>query len=123
EVDWRPPAPGTEEHLARIAADRRRDEANRTAASRLVSATAELVDVRPAHEALGLERGTFLHAGPPIDWERASGPMRGALVGAVLYEGMAETPEEAERLLAGGDGITLDPCPHHLAVGTMSCVV
>jgi hypothetical protein len=123
EVDWRPPAPGTEAALARIAADPRREEANRTAASRLVSATAELVDVRPAHEALGLERGTFLHAGPPVDWERASGPMRGALIGAVLYEGMAETPEEAERLLASGDGITLDPCHHHRAVGPMAGVV
>jgi hypothetical protein len=123
EVDWRPPAPGTEEHLARIAADRRRDEANRTAASRLVSATAELVDIRPAHEALGLEKGTFLHAGPPIDWQRASGPMRGALIGAMLFEGIAGTPEEAERLLAAGDGITLDPCHHHRTVGPMAGVV
>ena len=56
---------------------------------------ASLVDVRPAAEALGLDRGTFLHAGPPIEWERMSGPLRGALIGAVLLENLAETPEEA----------------------------
>ena len=36
----------------------------------------------PAREVIGLGRGTFLHAGPPLDWERASGPLRGALIGA-----------------------------------------
>ncbi len=123
EVDWRPPIEGTEAALARIIADPRRDAANRTAVSRMLGATAELVDVRPAHEALGLEQGTFLHAGPPIDWGRASGPMRGALIGATLFEGLADTPEEAERKLARGDGITLDPCHHHRAVGPMAGVV
>ncbi len=48
-------------------------------------------------EALALDAGAFLHAGPPIDWERASGPLRGALIGAMLLEGLADTPEQAER--------------------------
>ena len=56
----------------------------------MLTAGAELVDVRPASEALGLEPGAFLHAGPPIGWDRASGPLRGALIGAMLYEGLAE---------------------------------
>ena len=47
EVDWRPPMGGTEADLARVMADPRREEANRTAVSRLLSAGAELVDVRP----------------------------------------------------------------------------
>jgi hypothetical protein len=123
EVDWRPPLDGTADHLITVMADPRRAEANSLALQRMTSAGADFVDVRPAAEALGLERGTFLHAGPPIDWERASGPMRGALVGAMLFEGMADTPEEAEAALAAGDGITLEPCHHRDAVGPMAGVV
>ena len=93
QVDWRPPADGSDAALARVMADPRRVAANATAVERLLSAEAQLVDVRPAHEVLGLERGTFLHAGPPIDWERASGPLRGALIGAMLYEERADSPE------------------------------
>jgi hypothetical protein len=128
EVDWRPPPSGSAADLARVLADPRREEANRTALGRVLASGAVLVDVRPASEALDLGQGTFLHAGPPIDWERASGPMRGALVGAMLLEGLADDADEAERLLAAGllrDGstITLDPCHHHAAVGPMAGVV
>ncbi|MGI8986262.1 MAG: DUF1116 domain-containing protein, partial [Nocardioidaceae bacterium] len=65
----------------------------------------------------------FLHAGPPIDWPRASGPLRGALIGAALFEGLAGTPEEAGALLAAGTGITLEPCHSHRTVGPMAGVV
>ena len=126
EVDWRPPMAGTEADLARVMNDPRREAANAKAVSRLMSAGAELVDVRPAHECLGIEKGTFFHAGPPMDWEQASGPMRGALIGAMLYEGMADTPQQAETALASmGDtgGITLEPCHHHDTVGPMAGVV
>ncbi len=122
-VDWRPPPAGSEEHLARVMADHRRADANRTAIERMLRSTAELVDVRPASEALGLEPGQFLHAGPPIAWDRASGPMRGALIGAMLFEGLAATAEEAEQRLAAGDGISLEPCHHRGAVGPMAGVV
>ncbi|WP_162795331.1 DUF1116 domain-containing protein, partial [Nonomuraea lactucae] len=64
----------------------------------------------------------FLHAGPPIDWERASGPMRGALIGAMLLEGYARDEEEARRRLASGE-VRLEPCHHHRAVGPMAGVV
>ncbi|GAA4725945.1 DUF1116 domain-containing protein [Pedococcus ginsenosidimutans] len=123
EVDWRPPPEVSLPALTRVLADRRRADANALALQRMTAAGADLVDVRPASEALGLERGTFLHAGPPLDWERASGPMRGALVGAMLFEGMADTPDEAESALARGDGITLEPCHHRDAVGPMAGVV
>jgi hypothetical protein len=49
--------------------------------------------------------------------------MRGALIGAMLLEGLADTPEEAEQALAAGDGITLEPCHHHAAVGPMAGVI
>jgi hypothetical protein len=95
-AQWQPPMAGTEADLARVMGDPRRAAANALALERMTSATATLVDVRPASEVVGLERGTFLHAGPPITWERASGPMRGALIGAVLFEGLADTAEDAE---------------------------
>ncbi|HEX6326456.1 MAG TPA: DUF1116 domain-containing protein [Jiangellaceae bacterium] len=122
-VEWRPPPPGTEQQLARVANDTRRAEANTEAIDRMLRSTAELVDVRPAREALGLEPGHFLHAGPPLRWDRASGPMRGGLIAAMLYEGLADSPEQAEARLADGTGITLEPCHHHGAVGPMAGIV
>ncbi len=122
ELDWRPSIEGTSKAVAAVMADPRRHAANAEAFARMIATGSELVDVRPASEALGLEKGSFLHAGPPIDWERASGPMRGALIGAMIFEGLADTPEAAERELASG-AIHLDPCHHHDAVGPMAGVV
>ena len=127
-VDWHPPYPGTQNDLVRILADLRRTSANATACARMLAAEAQLVDVRPARDAVGLERGQFGHAGPPIDWDRASGPLRGALVGAMLLEGLAADPEDAERRLADGrlaDGtrIELMPCHDRDGVGPMAGVV
>jgi hypothetical protein len=121
-VDWRPPLGDDAGALAAVMGDRRRAEANATAVGRMLAAEARLVDVRPAAEVLGLERGQFCHAGPPVDWERASGPMRGALMGAMLYEGLAGDAEEAARRLAAGEA-ELSPCHHHAAVGPMAGLV
>ena len=124
EARWQPPLAGADPATIRsVLLDPRRDAANQLAFERMTAAGADLVDVRPAAEALGLERGTFLHAGPPLEWERASGPMRGALIGAMIFEGMASTPEEAEAKLAAGEGITLEPCHHRDAVGPMAGVI
>jgi Protein of unknown function (DUF1116) len=119
-VDWRPPPEAEVTALATVLGDPRHGAANATAVERLMSARPHLVDVRPASELIGLERGTFLHAGPPIDWQRASGPLRGALVGAALYEGLAGTPADAERLVSTAP---LDACHHHATVGPMAGVV
>jgi Protein of unknown function (DUF1116) len=122
-VDWRPPENSTEEALAAVLADPRRRAANEQALDAMLRSTAALVDVRPARDALGLQLGQFLHAGPPIEWERASGPLRGALIGAMLLEGLAETPDAAEQRLAAGSGIELAPCHSRGAVGPMAGVV
>jgi hypothetical protein len=122
EVDWRPPLGGSGAALAAVMGDPRRAGANTLALERMTAAEASLVDVLPAAEALGLDRGSFLHAGPPLEWDRASGPLRGALIGAVLLEGLADTPEEAERRLAAG-AFDLEPCHHRGAVGPMAGVV
>jgi len=120
-VDWRPPAFGAPEDLAAVAADRRRVSANRTATERILAAGADLVDVRSAADALDLDRDLFLHAGPPIEFGNASGPLRGALIGAAMFEGLAADPDEAVAMLESGR-IRLEPCHHHRAVGPMAGV-
>jgi hypothetical protein len=122
-VQWQPPAGDTGYAVARVMGDPRRREANASALEAMLSAQAHLVDVLPASEALGLEPGQFLHAGPPIDWARASGPLRGALVGAMLFEGLADSAEQAERALASGENVSWEPCHHRGAVGPMAGVV
>jgi hypothetical protein len=121
-VAWTPPPAGSEDALARVLADPRRVEANAEAARRMLAAGAVLVDVRPAAEVIGLEPGQFCHAGPPITWDRASGPMRGALIGAMLLEGLADDPEDAQRRLAAG-GAELSTCHSRGGVGPMAGVV
>ncbi|HTZ42624.1 MAG TPA: DUF1116 domain-containing protein [Jatrophihabitans sp.] len=122
-VDWQPPMPGTEDDLATVLADPRREPANAEAVRRIAETQALLIDVVPAGPTLGLSAGDFLHAGPPIGWERASGPLRGALLGAAAFEGLVDDPERAEPMFAAGTGYTLDPCHHHGAVGPMAGVV
>jgi hypothetical protein len=131
-LDWRPPAeadPQLGMLIARLEDDP--DDAigaevaaaNRTALDRLLAASPFLVDVQPAGTAIpGLTGRMLLHSGPPIAWEGMCGPMRGAIIGASLFEGWAATPEEAERLADSG-AIAFDACHHHGAVGPMAGVV
>ena len=89
----------------------------------MLSAGAELVDVVPASAALGLRRGEFLHAGPPIGWERAPAPCAAPSSARCSTRACRPPPEDAEAALAGGAGVSLDPCHHHRAVGPMAGVV
>ena len=86
----------------------------------MLEGTAHLTDVRLAREALpGLGARMLLHAGPPIGWPRMCGPLRGAVIGACLFEGWAATAEEAAALAASG-ALAFAPCHHHEAVGPMA---
>ncbi|HEY7046544.1 MAG TPA: DUF1116 domain-containing protein [Jatrophihabitantaceae bacterium] len=121
-VDWRPPMEGTAADLATVMADPRRVEANAEAVRRMLDTRALLVDVMPAGDVLGLARDDFLHAGPPIEWARASGPLRGALMGAAAFEGLVETPDDAPPVFEAG-AVNLAPCHHFRAVGPMAGVI
>jgi hypothetical protein len=97
--------------------------ANAQAVERILAAKPMLVDIgRAADHLKGLGPRHILHAGPPIAWTRMCGPMRGAVIGAILYEGWVDTPEAAERL-AGGGGVTFAPCHHFGAVGPMAGIL
>ncbi len=99
------------------------DQANRTAVERMVEARPMLTTVAMAGEVIpGLGERQLLHAGPPIDWQRASGPLRGAIIGALLLEGWAQTQEEARSLAQSGE-IDLAPCHHFGCAGPMAGVI
>lgn len=125
-VDWQPPSdPAVPAAVAALDADPRVDEANAVAVDRLLAVRPVLARVRRAVEVvpgLGPGERRLLHAGPPIPWSRMCGPMRGALIGAVLLEGWADDPDAAERLLGAGS-VGLEPCHHHGMVGPMAGVV
>ena len=98
------------------------DQANRTAVERMMAARPILRRVAPAREVIPALNGRMLlHAGPPITWERAAGPLRGAMIGACLYEGWAQGADEADELLRSG-AVRWEPCHHHGAVGPMAGV-
>ncbi|MEO6890746.1 MAG: DUF1116 domain-containing protein [Ktedonobacteraceae bacterium] len=118
-VAWRPPA-GDQHALMALLADPEVDRANEVAVERMLAAHPVIVDVQPAHEVIpALRERRLLHAGPPIAWERMCGPMRGAVIGACIYEGWAGNEDEATRLAAAG-AIAFEPCHHYNAVGPMA---
>jgi hypothetical protein len=122
-VTWQPAADNTDAALSVLLGDVRVDLANQQAVQRMITARPRLVDILPAGEAIpGMHKHLLLHAGPPITWERMSGPLRGAIIGALLYEGLATDHEIAEQLAASGE-IAFAPCHHYNAVGPMAGLI
>lgn len=98
------------------------EKANAEATDRMMDAHPVLVGLGKARDVVpGMHDNLLLHAGPPITWERASGPMRGAITGALIFEGKAKDEAEAQALVESGQ-IELEPCHHHQAVGPMAGV-
>ena len=98
------------------------DLANQQAVERMMAARPILKRLVPAHQVIpGMRPNLLLHAGPPIAWARMSGPLRGAVIGALLYEGLAQDEGEAATLAASG-GIDFAPCHEHATVGPMAGV-
>ena len=98
------------------------NKANIEALERLQKAKPTLVGIGVALDNIpGMTPKTILHAGPPITWDRMSGPLRGAIIGGLIYEGLASNEEEAIKLAESGE-ITFDSCHHHDAVGPMAGV-
>ncbi len=104
-LEWRPPAGGNA-HLAAILSglnQDRIDEANQKAYEIFNQGEPTLVDVKYAKDVIaGIDKYTVGHAGPPIKWEDMCGPLQGAIKGAVVYEGVASTLEDAEKLVLDG---------------------
>lgn len=122
EVDWRPPVAGYQP-LTHTQDGASIDAANAEAVRRINAG-------RPMLVGMGIARGTIpgyherliCHSGPPITWERMSGPTRGAVMGAILYEGWAADAERAATLAASGE-IEFAPCHHYHATGPMAGII
>ncbi len=99
------------------------EKANAEVTEKMMEARPVIVGLGKAIDAIpGMRENLLLHAGPPITWERASGPMRGAITGALIFEGKARDEAEAQVLVESGE-IELEPCHHHSAVGPMAGII
>jgi len=98
------------------------EDANREAVGNMMTARPILKQVDVARDVIpGMRENLLLHAGPPIEWERMSGPLKGAVIGALLFEGLATDKNSAAALIESGD-IDFEPCHHHATVGPMAGV-
>jgi len=124
QVDWRPSAEVDNDVLNLLKANHERiEKANAEALHRILHSRPLLVGLDTAINVIpGMKKNLILHAGPPITWDRMCGPMRGAIMGALLYESLAKTPEDAEQLAASGE-IEFAPCHEHATVGPMAGIV
>jgi len=86
-------------------------EANSLAVERILSAEPVIAGVGTALEVIpGMTPNTVLHAGPPIDWETMCDPMKRAVRGALIFEGLANDDREAEKLITSKN-VKLSPYP------------
>jgi hypothetical protein len=122
DVEWQPPREGYS-RLQHTKDGTNIDDANQEVITRIRRGQPVLVGMGIAREVIpGMHAQMILHAGPPIEWERMCGPTRGAVMGALIYEGMAQDEGEALKMAASG-AIEFSPCHHHHAVGPMAGII
>ncbi len=98
------------------------EQANQIALNRIMDARPFLKGVARALDIIpGMRPNLLLHAGPPISWARMSGPLRGAVIGALIFEGLAQSEAEAVALVEQG-AVQFEPCHEHASVGPMAGV-
>ncbi len=99
------------------------EQANRTTVERMMASRPVLIGLGRARDVIpGMRDNLLLHAGPPITWERMAGPMKGAAVGALIFEGKARGWDDAEALITAG-AIDFAPCHHYSAAGPMAGLI
>ncbi len=101
------------------------EKANQEAASRMMDSRPVLIGVGKARDVIpgrGENENLLTHAGPPIAWDRMSGPMRGAVVGSLIFEKRAKSYEEAEKLVQAGK-VEFAPCHHYHSAGPMAGLI
>jgi hypothetical protein len=125
QVKWTPPAGGNAKlaaALAKVTDSEKIRKANDEAMERIMNSRMMLVSIERAIDVVpGMTPTTILHAGPPITFERMPEPMKGAVIGALIYEGLAASPEEAVEVATSGK-IQYAPCHDYGCVGAMAGV-
>ncbi len=124
QVDWRPPLVTDRTVMAVIASHGARiASANNEALQKILDSKPSITGMGRALDVIpGMKKNLLLHAGPPVVWQNMCGPMRGAVIGALMYEGIGDTPEKAERIAASGK-VEFSPCHEHATVGPMAGIV
>ncbi|HEX6263376.1 MAG TPA: DUF1116 domain-containing protein, partial [Actinomycetota bacterium] len=128
DVEWRIPAGGDRESVEALTAlygprAAEIDEANEEVLRRIDGSAPVLVGVGSAgRDVPDMGERAILHPGPPLPWEEFCDPLRRSVHAAVMAEGWAETPEEAGKLVAGGD-VELDAANHHATVLPMATTI
>lgn len=128
QLDWAPPGLGNPEVLEALAILERPEnmkkiqEANQTIFEIITSSSIYLTGFGKAIDVVpGMKKNLILHAGPPITWDKMNGPMQGAMLGAIVFEGFADNLEDARKVAESGQ-IEFSPCHEHNAVGSMAGV-
>ncbi len=123
QVDWKPRVDVDVRLVKRVKEFQPAiEKANADVVKIILNGMPQLIGMERAIDVIpGMTRDMLLHAGPPITWDKMCGPMRGAVIGALLYEGRATTAEEAARFAASGQ-IKFSPCHEHGSVGPMAGV-
>jgi hypothetical protein len=102
------------------ASPRTRAEANAEAVDRLCAADPVVVDVQPARDVIpGYAAGLVLTSGAPLPWPEYAGGQRDAIIGGVLFEGLAATRQEAIAALDAGE-VQVGSCHDYGAVGSLA---
>jgi len=100
-----------------------RIDANQRVIEIFQQAAPAVIDIQPARAVIpGMADNLILHSGPPIRWERMCGPMRGAALGALVYEGLAANLDQAQQLCDQG-AIRFEPCHDHQSVAPMAGII
>ena len=121
-VDWQPPV-GESANLFITKNGIDIDKVNQEVCNRIKQAKPVLIGMGIARQVIpGMHDRMILHSGPPILWERMCGPTRGAVMGALIYEGIANDERDAVRIASSGE-IEFSPCHHHHAVGPMAGII
>jgi len=95
------------------------DEANKRAVEEVLSAESVLVDVEPAIKVIpGFRNNLITHAGPPIEYERMCRPQKLAILNLIVYEGLADDAEKAEREVEAGE-VAIEPNHNYGSVSGM----
>jgi Protein of unknown function (DUF1116) len=99
-----------------------RELANKIAFGNMTGCQPALVGVGKVRDVVpGMHSNTILTSGAPLPWSEYSGGQRNAIIGGALYERLAASAQEADRMIAAGE-IQLRPCQDYSCPGSITGV-
>ena len=123
QVNFLPPADGDIEVLKALdylnspGIYEKIEAANKEVVNRIITSSPVLIGYEKAIDVIpGMKKNMIIHAGPPIEYKDMCGAMKGAVTGALVFEGLAEDIHKADTLAASGE-IEFSPCHEHSTVG------